>query len=103
MKRTTVIRKDDIRNPLHPYLWESMMEDLGKDPNTDEVTICLAPKNNKFAFDDRVSLANNTSLVLGTVTAFADDLGIYVVWDDNLFYGSPLTEAWYEEEELEKV
>ena len=29
--QTLVLYKEDINNPLHPFLWESMLEELGID------------------------------------------------------------------------
>ena len=39
-KNTTIIvNKEDVNNPLHPYLWDSWLETLGLDEDATE--ICL--------------------------------------------------------------
>lgn len=111
--RTIILNQEDVNNPLHPHLWTSFMDTLGLEPETTEVCLERSELDENKVIDaplfkkqDRVSLANNTTLVCGTIEV-SDSIGsrnrYFVVWDDNLYYGRPTIEGWYEEDELEKV
>ena len=41
--KTIIVNKEDVKNPLHPGLWESFLETLGIDPNATEVCLDLSP------------------------------------------------------------
>jgi len=36
---TFMLNKEDVNNPLHPYLWDSILEALGIDPEATEICI----------------------------------------------------------------
>jgi len=111
MNKTIILNREDVNNPLLPNLWEDFMETLGLDPDTTEV--CLEKSNldenkairtEKFGIGDVVSLSDNTSIVCGKITSInynGDNNTYFVKWDDNLHYGRPTTEGWYNEDELE--
>ena len=51
---TIIVNKEDINNPLHPYLWDSFLETLGI--HEDATEICLERSlldHNKLKVDDR--------------------------------------------------
>ena len=39
---TIILNKEDVRNPLHPHLWEGFLETLGVDPDSAEVCLQLS-------------------------------------------------------------
>ena len=39
MPLTIVLSKEDIHNPLHPYLWDTFLEQLGLDEETEEIVL----------------------------------------------------------------
>jgi len=41
VNRTFILNKEDINNPLHPNLWESLLEMIGVVPGATEVCIEL--------------------------------------------------------------
>ena len=42
MANTTIIRKEDINNPIHPNLWEDILESLGVSLDTEEIDVQLS-------------------------------------------------------------
>ncbi len=42
---TIIMNKEDVKNPLHPDLWESWLETLGVDPEATEVELCLSSQD----------------------------------------------------------
>ena len=42
-KNTTIIvNKEDVNNPIHPYLWDYWLETLGVDSEATEVCLVLS-------------------------------------------------------------
>ena len=41
--KTIIVNKEDIANPLHPYLWNSWLDTLGIDPEATEVCLEISP------------------------------------------------------------
>lgn len=33
--KTIILAREDINNPIHPYLWEQLCEELGLEPKCD--------------------------------------------------------------------
>jgi len=42
MARTAILYKEDINNPLHSYLWESILEILGVDPEVEQIEVQMS-------------------------------------------------------------
>jgi len=42
MKKFITLDKEDIRSKIHPYLWESFLETLGLDEDTESIDLCLS-------------------------------------------------------------
>jgi len=42
MARTAILYKEDINNPLHSYLWESILEILGVDPEAEQIEVQMS-------------------------------------------------------------
>ncbi len=42
---TIIVNKEDIKNPLHPGLWESWLDDLGVDTEATSVELCLSSQD----------------------------------------------------------
>lgn len=40
--KTIIMNKEDINNPLHPYLWEKWLETLGVEEDATEVCLELS-------------------------------------------------------------
>jgi hypothetical protein len=40
--KTIIVNKEDVNNPLHPYLWENWLETLNVDPEATEVCLELS-------------------------------------------------------------
>ena len=41
MAKTIVLNKEDFNNPLHPHLWEGIMDDLDLPMETETVTLSV--------------------------------------------------------------
>ena len=47
MARTIILTKDDINNPLHPHLWEGIMNDLDLPMETQSVTLLVTVEDSE--------------------------------------------------------
>ena len=54
---TIILTKDDVNNPLHPHLWETICDDLNIDMNAEEIELRLssADTNKKTNFPQETS------------------------------------------------
>jgi len=39
---TIILNQEDVKNPLHPYLWSGFLETLGVSPDSTEVCLQLS-------------------------------------------------------------
>ena len=44
-KPTVIINRDDVRSALHPHLFDTWLEDLGIDPEAEDITLCLSSED----------------------------------------------------------
>ncbi len=42
---TIILSKNDVNNPLHPHLWETMCDDLNIDMDAEEMELCLSSED----------------------------------------------------------
>ena len=42
MAKTIILNRNDVNNPLHPHLFDTWLEDLGIDPDAEDITLCLS-------------------------------------------------------------
>ena len=115
MNTTIILNREDVNNPLHPNLWEDFMDTLGLDHETTEVCLDRSKLDDnkvipeyQFKINNRVTLANNTTIVCGTVRSNGvDSIGdkqCYVEWDDVLWNGCRQdTMIWHNEDELVQI
>ena len=40
---TIILNKEDVKNPLHPYLWDDFLETLSIDPDATEICLIRSP------------------------------------------------------------
>jgi hypothetical protein len=53
MAKTAILYREDLNNPLHPNLWEDVLEALGVDPEAEEIDVQLSAfDTNKLVKED---------------------------------------------------
>jgi len=41
-RATIIINRNDVKSEIHPYLFDTWLEELGIDPEAEDITVCLS-------------------------------------------------------------